>query len=301
MAFAKLSAALLACDDARPPVMSAPEPPLSRLDLASAAPETHKLLSHLFKALKLHVFQREYDKVARRCAAEGLDYSGFLLRLAELEVSERQQLLIERRIRDAQFPALKRLDSFDFAAVPALDKGAVLELARCDYITRRENVIATGEHGTGKTHVAVALGLAACEKGLSVGFFTAASLVRALVEAQNERRLSRLQHRLATCQLLIIDELGYVPLSRSGGELLFEVCSQRCERGATMITSNLPIDRWIHVFGCERLTGALLDRLTHHVHLLDMRGESYRLKHGKRLPQASGGALGSPPAGLHLV
>lgn len=299
MAFAKLSAALLACDNPRPPAMPAPEPAHPRLALSSAAPETHKLLAHFFKALKLHVFQREYDRVARQCAADGQDYSGFLLRLAELELTERNRLLIERRIREANFPARKRLDGFDFAAMPALDSSAILELARCDYIARRENVIAIGGHGTGKTHIAVALGMAACEKGLSVSFSTAASLVRALVEAQNERRLSRLQHRLATCQLLIIDELGYVPLSRSGGELLFEVFSQRCERGATMITSNLPVDEWTGVFGCERLTGALLDRLTHCVHLLDMHGESYRARHGKGPRPAAN--EGDQPAGLHLV
>ena len=300
MAFAKLSAGLLACNDAPRPAMPAPEPSPARLDLSSASSETHKLLAHLFKTLKLHVFQREYDRVARQCAAEGLDYSGFLLRLAELEATERNRLLVERRIRDAQFLALKRLDSFDFSAIPALDKGAVLELARCNYITRRENVIAIGEHGTGKTHVAIGLGLAACEKGLSVGFGTAASLARALVEAQNERRLARLHHRLASCQLLIVDELGYVPLSPGGAELLFEVFSHRGERGSTMVTSNLPIDQWTRVFGCERLTGALLDRLTHHVHLLDMHGESYRLKNSKR-PQPAGLVDAAEPAGLHLV
>jgi DNA replication protein DnaC len=300
MSFAKLSAALLACNDAPRPVMPAAEPSPARLDLSSASSETHKLLAHLFKTLKLHVFQREYDRVARQCAAEGLDYSGFLLRLAELEATERNRLLVERRIRDAQFPALKSLDSFDFTAMPALDKGAVLELARCNYITRRENVIAIGEHGTGKTHVAVGLGLAACEKGLSVGFMTAASLVRALIEAQNERRLSRLQHRLASYQLLIIDELGYVPLSPGGGELLFEVFSQRCERGATMITSNLPIDEWTRVFGCERLTGALLDRLTYHCHLLELRGESYRSKNGQTLSNR-GNPVEREPPGPHLV
>jgi DNA replication protein DnaC len=299
MAFAKLSAALLACNDARLPLPPAPEPLPSRV-ASAASPETHRLLAHLFKSLKLHVFQREYDAVARLCAAEGVDHSGFLLRLAELEVIERNRLLVERRIRDAQFPALKRLDSFDFTAIPGLDKSAVLELARCDYINCRENVIAVGEHGTGKTHIAVALGLAACEKGLSVGFTTAGSMARALIEAQNERRLSRLQHRMASYQLLIVDELGYVPISQAGGELLFEVFSQRCERGATMITSNLPVDEWVRVFGCERLTGALLDRLTHHVHLLEMRGESYRLKH-KRLPNRDGAAEREPAIGRHLV
>lgn len=276
MAFAKLSAALLACNDAPQPVVPAP---LGRVPPPAIA-DTHKSLAHHLKALKLPAILREYDGLARQCAAEGVDYSGFLLRLAKLETGERHRLLVEKRIREANFPAVKRLDSFDFAAIPTLDKSAVLELARCDYIVRRENVIAIGNHGAGKTHIAVALGLAACENGLSVGFTTATSMVHALLEARDERRLSRLQHRLASYQLLVIDELGDVPLSPGGAELLFEVFSHRCERGSTMITSNLPIDQWVRVFGCERLTAALLDRLNYHCHRLELRGKSYRLRQG---------------------
>ena len=159
---------------------------------------------------------------------------------------------------------------------------AVLELARCDYIERRENIIAVGNSGTGKSHIALGLGLAACQKGLSVGFITAAALVHGLIEARDEKRLVRLQRQLAGYKLLIIDELGYVPLSPTGAELLFEVFSQRYERGSTMVTSNLPFDEWTSVFGSERLTGALLDRLTHHVHILEMNGDSYRLAESKR-------------------
>ena len=146
---------------------------------------------------------------------------------------------------------------------------------------RRENVIAVGNSGTGKTHIGLGLGLAACQKGLSVGFYTAAALVHELLEARDEKRLLRLQRQLAGYKLLIIDELGYVPLSQTGAELLFEVFSQRYERGSTVVTSNLPFDEWTSVFGSERLTGALLDRLTHHVHILEMNGESYRLNQSK--------------------
>ena len=152
----------------------------------------------------------------------------------------------------------------------------VLELARCEWIERRENVIALGPSGTGKTHVALGLGLAACQKGLAVGFTTAAALVHELMEARDERRLLRLQKQLGSHKLLIIDELG-VPLSKTGAELLFELVSQRYERGATLITSNLPFDEWTQTFGSERLTGALLDRLTHHVSIIEMNGDSYRL------------------------
>ncbi len=240
------------------------------------------LLAHHLKALRLPSFLREHDKLARRCAAEGVDHTGYLLRLSELELLERERRMVERRIRQARFPAVKSLDGFDFAAVPSLNRMLVLELARCEYVERRENVIALGNSGTGKTHVALGLGLAACQRGLSVGFTTAAALVHELLEARDEKRLLRLQKQLAAHRLLIIDELGYVPLSPTGAELLFEVFSQRYERGSTLVTSNLPFDEWTAVFGAERLTGALLDRLTHHVHILEMNGESYRLRASRR-------------------
>ena len=195
------------------------------------------LLSHYLKTLKLPTFQREYQKLARLCATEGVDHVGYLTRLAEREMIERDRRKVERR----------------------------------------ENVIALGPSGTGKTHVALGLGLAACQKGMSVGFITASALVSEMMEARDERRLLRFQKQMAAYQLLIIDELGFVPLSKTGAELLFELISQRYERGATLITSNLPFDEWTETLGSERLTGALLDRITHHVNILEMNGDSYRL------------------------
>jgi DNA replication protein DnaC len=245
----------------------------------SEAPQL--LLDHHLKTLKLPTFLREYSKVARQCAAEGLDHVQFLARLVELELIDRERRMIERRIKAARFPATKSLDSFDFKAIPTLNKMRVLELARCEWIERRENVIALGPSGTGKTHVALGLGLAACQKGLAVGFTTAAALVHELMEARDERRLLRLQKQLVRQKLLIIDELGFVPLSKTGAELLFETISQRYEQGAILITSNLPFDEWTETFGSERLTGALLDRLTHHVSILEMNGESYRLSQSR--------------------
>jgi len=239
------------------------------------------LLDHHLKTLKLPTFLREYSKVARQCAAEGLDHVQFLARLVELELIDRERRMIERRIKAARFPVVKSLDSFDFKAIPALNKMQVLELARCEWIERRENVIALGPSGTGKTHIALGLGLAACQKGLAVGFTTAAALVHELMEARDERRLLRLQKQLVRHKLLIIDELGFVPLSKTGAELLFETISQRYEQGAILITSNLPFDEWTETFGSERLTGALLDRLTHHVNILEMNGESYRLSQSR--------------------
>ena len=240
------------------------------------------LLDHYLKTLKLPTFLREYEKVAKLCASEGVDHVRFLLRLTELELIDRERRTVERRIKQAKFPAVKSLDSFDFLAIPSLNKVMVLELARCEYIDRKVNVIALGNSGTGKTHIALGLGLAACQKGLTVGFTTAASLVHELMEARDEKRLLRLQKQLAKYKLLIIDELGFVPLSKTGAELLFEVFSQRYERGSVLVTSNLPFDEWTEVFGSERLTGALLDRLTHHVHILEMNGDSYRLSQSRK-------------------
>ncbi len=243
--------------------------------MSTEAPEI--LLSHYLKTLKLPTFQREYQKLARQCATEGVDHVGYLARLAEREMIERDRRKVERRIKAAKYPVVKSLDSFDFAAIPKLNKMQVLELARCEWIERRENVIALGPSGTGKTHVALGLGLAACQRGLAVGFTTAAALVSEMMEARDERRLLRFQKQMAAYKLLIIDELGFVPLSKTGAELLFELISQRYERGATLITSNLPFDEWTETLGSERLTGALLDRITHHVNILEMNGDSYRL------------------------
>ena len=245
----------------------------------SDAPEL--LLAHHLKTLRLPTFLLEYHKQARICAAEGVDHVRYLARLTELELIDRERRMVERRIKAAKFPAIKSLDSFDFKAIPSLNKMMVLELARCEWIERRENVIALGPSGTGKTHVALGLGLAACQMGLPVAFVTAAALVHEMMEARDEKRLLQLQRKLAKVRLLIIDELGFVPLSKTGAELLFELISQRYERGSTLITSNLPFEEWTETFGTERLTGALLDRLTHHVNILEMNGESYRLSQSR--------------------
>ena len=259
----------------------------------SDAPQV--LLDHHLKTLKLPTFLREYDKIARQCASEGVDHVRYLLRLAELELIDRERRMVERRIKAARFPVVKSLDAFDFKVIPSLNSEPVnatgsSEQANAgpgagplpEYIERRENLIALGNSGTGKTHVALGLGLAACQKGLSVGFITAAALVHELMEARDDKQLLRFQKKLATYKLLIIDELGFVPLSKTGAELLFEVFSQRYERGSTLVTTNLPFDEWTEVLGSERLTGALLDRLTHHVNILEMNGDSYRLNQSRR-------------------
>ena len=246
-------------------------------------PDTPQLLlEHHLKALRLPTILREYDKVARQCAAEKVDFPRYLLRLTELELLDRDRRATERRIRQAKFPVVKSLDSFDFLAIPSLNKTLVLELARCEYLARMENLLLLGNSGTGKTHIALALGLAACQRGHRVRFTTASALVSELIEARDEKHLQRFQKLLASYELLIVNELGFVPLSKTGAELLFENLSQRYERASTLVTSNLPFEEWTEVLGSERLTGALLDRLTHHVHILEMNGDSYRLKQSRR-------------------
>jgi DNA replication protein DnaC len=259
---------------------------MSETDNSQSHPESidtpQLLLEHHLKALRLPTILRDYDKVAQQCAAGDVDYPRFLLRITELELLDRERRATERRVRQAKFPVLKSLDSFDFLAIPSLNKAMVLDLARSEFLVRRENVLLLGNSGTGKTHIALALGLAACQKGYRVRFTTAAAMVHELIEAKDEKRLLRYQKQMAAYELLIVDELGFVPLSKTGAELLFEVFSQRYERGSTMVTSNLPFQEWTEILGSERLTGALLDRLTHHVHILEMNGDSYRLKQSRK-------------------
>ncbi len=251
----------------------------------SDAPQV--LLEHYLKQLRLPTMVREYGKLAEQCAKEGVAFEQFLLRLVELEILDRERRSTERRIKSARFPVTKTLDTYNFLALPSLNKKLVVELARCEWITRRENVLALGNSGTGKTHIGLALGMAACQQGFRVRFTTAAWLTHELIEARDERRLMRYQKSLARQDLLVIDELGFVPLSKTAAEMLFEVFSQRYERSSTLVTSNLPFAEWTEVLGSERLTGALLDRLTHHVHILEMNGESYRLKTSKKRKEAA--------------
>lgn len=234
-------------------------------------------LDHYLETLKLSSMRKAYVNEASQCLKTGESYETFLCRLSEQEVLSRLNRHVQTRIKKAYFPSLKTLDSFDFSRLPTLDKTHVITLHTGAYIEKAENVLAIGNSGTGKTHLSIALGMAACQQGQSVLFKTAAQLVHELIEAHDDRKLLKLQKKINTYKLLILDELGYVPFSKTGAELLFEVFSQRYEKGALIVTSNLPFEEWPQVFGCSRLTGALLDRLTHHVHILEMNGQSYRL------------------------
>ena len=240
------------------------------------------LLEHHLKQLKLPTMLKQYGPQAQHCAKQNVDYPDYLLRLTELEVADRQQRATERRIKNARFPVLKTLDSFDFAAQPSVNESLVRRLAAGEFIDHHENVLLMGNSGTGKTHLATALAFAACSQGRKVRFFIAGELVTQLLEARVERRLQRLLVQLQSQDLLVLDELGYVPFSKAGAELLFEVVSRAYERQSLIITTNLPFENWTEVMGSERMTGALLDRLTHRVHIIEANGESYRLKESKR-------------------
>jgi DNA replication protein DnaC len=242
----------------------------------------HVLLKHYLKKLKLPTLLREYEAVAAACAKDNGDYVTFLLRLVEREALDREKRSAERRVKNARFPVIKTLDTFDFQAQPSIRQKQVRELMTGEYVDRRENVLFVGNSGTGKTHLASALGFAGCMQGRKVRFFTAKGLVTQLMEMAEQRQLERTLKQLERQDLLILDELGYVPFSRTAAELLFEVVSRAYERLSLIVTTNLPFESWVEIFGCERLTGALLDRLTHRVHIIEANGPSYRLRQSKR-------------------
>lgn len=222
--------------------------------------------------------QAEFDKLAREAAATAESHEQYLLRLTELEVAARAANVLKARIKQAAFPVHKDFDTFDFTAVPSLPKQQVLDLARGAWIEENYNCCLIGNSGTGKTHVATALGLAACRQGWRVRFFTAAMLVNQLEKAQKQYQLDRFLNQLQKVDLLICDELGYLAFSRTGAELLFQVFADRYERRSLLLTSNLPFGEWVQVFQGERMTAALLDRLTHRCHILEMSGDSYRFR-----------------------
>ncbi len=240
------------------------------------------LLEHYLKQLKLPAMLRDHRSIAAAAAKEKEDYTTFLLRMCERECLEREQRAAQRRIKAARFPVIKTLDTFDFAAQPTINKALVLELMRGEYLDARENILFVGNPGTGKTHLATALGHAACAQGKRVRYYSVTSLVTQLLEAREDRQLDRFLRRLEKHHLLVLDEFGYVPFTRAGAELLFEVAGRAYERQSLILTTNLPFEQWTEILGNERLTGALLDRVTHRVHILEANGESFRLRQAKQ-------------------
>lgn len=240
--------------------------------------ETTMLLETNLKQLRLSTFLQNYRKFAEDAARANLGYDRYLLALVEQEVAQREENRKVRRIKAARFPVLKELADFDFSCVPSLNKQRVLELARGSYLDKAESVLLVGNPGLGKTHVATSLALAACRQGHRVRFYNAAGLVNELIQAQDEHHLSKFLATALRHRLIVLDELGFIPFSPTGAQLIFQLCSTLYERVSMVVTTNLRFADWTQVFGDERLTAALLDRLTHRAHILEFTGESYRFR-----------------------
>jgi DNA replication protein DnaC len=241
--------------------------------------ETQLLLKAYLKRLRLPAMYAEFERFAKEAAETNLPYDRFLLALVEQEILQRDERRVRDKIKHARFPYLKTLDTYDFTAIPTLNKQLVLQLAQGAYLDKAENIIFIGNAGTGKTHLGIGLGVAACKSSKNVRYFSASGLVNAFREALAEHRLSRFEKTLDRLDVVILDELGYLTLSREDGQLLFNFFAARYERKSVIVTSNLEFSHWTEIFaGDERLTGALLDRLTHHAHIIAMNGPSYRFR-----------------------
>lgn len=249
-----------------------------------AAKQNEKMLSQLIEGhateLRLPTVRRRHGELAREATQNHQTPLAYLAALLEAEVEERAERRERRRLIDARFPVQKRLGEFRFADNPKVPQATIATLAECGWIDDRETVIFTGESGTGKTHLATALGIAACEQGRRVRFATLAQLANELVEAADERDLARIVARYGRYELLIIDELGYLALPDGAAELVFQVIGERTERASVIVTTNLPFGEWTKVFGDPRLAKAVVDRLTHRAHIIDTGEESWRFRHG---------------------
>ena len=244
------------------------------------------LLIENLKKLKLSTMLRDLESMIRQAKQESLSYEEFLLNLSEAEVQTRQENGRKRRLQEAKFPILKPMETFDFDAAPGLDIRLMKELANCDYAKKSRNIIFVGKSGAGKTHLSTALGMEACKQGIRSRFVTGCGLANELIEARDEKQLGRAVKRYASYGLLIIDELGYIPFSKEGAQLIFQILAERHERKSVIITSNKGFGDWTEIFGDPSMTAALLDRVTHKAHIINCDWDSYRLKETlKRSPK----------------
>jgi DNA replication protein DnaC len=240
---------------------------------------TKDLLIAVARALKMPGLLRVYEALARTAREEHWSYEEYLHELLSAELTSRRDSAVRQRLREARFPEIKTLDTFDFSIAESVSPTQIVELGRGDWIGQAENVIFAGPIGTGKTHLAIAIGVEAARHRRRVLFFRAADLVRTLIEARDTRELGRLHRRLLNIELLIVDELGFVPFDRAGGELLFNLLSDRYQQRSVIVTTNLSFAEWVKVFGGdEKLTTALLDRLAHHATVITTKGKSYRMR-----------------------
>jgi DNA replication protein DnaC len=245
----------------------------------SSATVTRDLIIAQTRALKMPGIARVFDSLARQARDAHWPHEEYLHEVLSAEQTSRHESVIRQRLREARFPEVKTLDTFDFAASDGVSATQIHTLARGEWVTAPENLILAGPIGTGKTHLAIALGVEATKQKRRVLFTRAADLVRQLIEARDGRELTRFQQRLLRVDALIIDELGFVPFDRTGGELLFNLITDRYERRATVVTTNLAFAEWVTVFaGDEKLTTALLDRLAHHATVITTKGKSYRMR-----------------------
>lgn len=244
------------------------------------------ILESYLRKLYLSAMIRHYEAFAVEAGQSNQSYSRYLLALAEQELLERDARRCDRRVKEAKFPVLKDLSSFDFAAIPQLNPHQIRQLAQGDYIDKVEPIILVGNPGLGKTHIATALAVAAARQMRRVRFYNAAALVNELLAAQGEGRLTSFLNKALNWQLIVLDELGFIPFTSSGAQLMFQFCSTLYQRVALIITTNLKFADWTQLFGDERLTVALLDRLTHRAHIIEFVGDSYRFRERQRRQEA---------------
>lgn len=239
---------------------------------------TEILLDHITKQLRMPTIAKQYRSLAREAEERNLRYEEYLLALLEAEVQAREENQRQRRLKQAAFPIHKTLDTYDFTFMPSLNRNRFLTLAKGEFVERKENIIFLGNSGTGKTHLAIGLGIAVIQNGYKTKFITASELVEELLIAKEEHKLGAFEKKWLKYDVIIVDELGYIPFSKTGAELLFQFFSNRYERASVIITTNLEFVEWTNIFGDEKMTAALLDRLTHRSHILLLNGESYRFR-----------------------